>query len=150
MLKTKRILGIIITFALLFSLCTNCYATESMAGENLEVSTEEVPKTEEAVKEEVSNDTNAGEDNNSDSKDETAGESKEQDEKSDLEKFREKERQERELEKNALREMEKQYIAEKNRIANAGDTTVLVLKAITVVSIISLLVIIVCNKKIKK
>lgn len=162
MFKTKRILGIIITFALLFSVCTNCYAIESMPEEglknDLEVSTEEKPKTEEAVKEEVPNDTvNAGEDNNSNNKENsseaTAGASKGQAQKSNEEKLIEKaieEKIERYLEKYALGEMEKEYRAERNRIANAGDTTVLVLKTITVVSIISLIVIIVWNKKIKK
>ncbi len=56
----------------------------------------------------------------------------------------------RETEKEVLKEMEKQYRAEKNKIPNAGDTTILVLKVITFVSIIALFVVIVSSKTIKK
>jgi len=63
--------------------------------------------------------------------------------------IREKEEEKkRDTEKDVLRQMEKEY--RKNKIPNAGDTTMLVLKTITVVSVIALAVVIVCNKKMKK
>jgi len=53
-------------------------------------------------------------------------------------------------EKTVLKEMEKEYRAEKNKIPKAGDLTILVLKNITIVSVIVLIVVLVWNRKIKK
>lgn len=56
----------------------------------------------------------------------------------------------RQNEKANLRELEKEYRAEKNKVPNAGDPIILILKVITCVSIIALVVVIVCSKIAKK
>ena len=79
-------------------------------------------------------------------------EEKEAEKKLEAEKEKERRAKEkiRETEKEQLAQLEKEYLIEKNKIPNAGDTTILVLKAITVVSIIILVVVIICNQKMKK
>jgi len=57
------------------------------------------------------------------------------------------EEQARQNEKAVLTKMEAEYRAERNKIPNAGDTTIMVLRAITIVSTIALIVVIVCSRK---
>lgn len=155
MLKSKRFFAIIIiAIILLFNICTTSYAYTievDVNGTKIQVDytapsldENDIAEIEKEVKIYVENKEKT-------EHDELKQETLKEVEKKIEELIKEKEAEKvRAAEKAKLKEMEKEYRAEKNKIPNAGDTTILVLKVITVVSLIALFVIIVCSKTMKK
>lgn len=153
MLKTKRFLGIvIISIFLLFNLCTNCYAfIIDVNVDGIEMQLEYTsPSLDENDIAEIKQEAEEFVQKKQSEADEALKEETLEKIKNKIELLiREKEEEKkRDTERDVLRQMEKEYRA--NKIPNAGDTTMLVLKTITVVSVIALAIVIVCSKKMKK